>query len=58
MKLYEVNSSIRMNINNLESSNSVSKSPCSICSMIDQCAPGQLVNPEECKYMQDWLDAF
>lgn len=38
--------------------NGVSEAPCGRCPVFDLCAPGGPVNPEECKYFEDWLNAF
>ena len=29
--------------------------PCGVCPVFQECAPGGLVSPETCQYMQDWL---
>ena len=29
--------------------------PCGVCPVFQECAPGGLVSPETCQYMEDWL---
>ena len=30
--------------------------PCGMCRIMEKCAPGGLVSPESCAYMEAWLD--
>mmetsp|Transcript_853 Transcript_853/g.1563 ORF Transcript_853/g.1563 Transcript_853/m.1563 type:complete len:107 (+) Transcript_853:828-1148(+) len=30
--------------------------PCTVCPVADKCAPGNAVNPTECKYFAQWMD--
>jgi len=30
--------------------------PCTVCPVADKCAPGNAVNPAECKYFTQWMD--
>lgn len=38
--------------------NGVSEVPCGRCPVFDLCTPGGPVNPEECRYFDDWLNEF
>jgi len=33
-----------------------SRNPCSVCSFVDTCAPGEAISPENCVYMTKWLE--
>ncbi|MBE7179745.1 MAG: hypothetical protein INR71_00800 [Terriglobus roseus] len=38
--------------------NGVSEAPCGRCPVFDLCTPGGPVNPEGCKYYDEWLEMF
>lgn len=38
--------------------NGVSEAPCGRCPVFDLCEPGGPVNPEGCKYFDEWLELF
>lgn len=34
----------------------LSDMPCGLCPVMHECAPGNDVSPENCRYMAEWLD--
>jgi DNA-directed RNA polymerase III subunit RPC6 len=30
--------------------------PCSVCPVFHECAPGNTISPETCRYIDDWID--
>ncbi|XP_039258697.1 DNA-directed RNA polymerase III subunit RPC6-like [Styela clava] len=43
-------------VHSLVEATDMTRAPCAVCPVFDQCRPGGVVSPEKCVYMSEWME--